>query len=186
MTDSDAANAPQVEVALYRDVRGWLDLAAEVEWFFGDMLGSAGFYRALLHNIERGTAFCVREGGGPPGAPLLGGLLFSPARPDRPEYRIGWLSVAERSRRLGVGTALVRRVFELVVPPATLSVITFGEDIEPGRAARRFYERLGFRAAEAAPNGPEGGSRQVFRRAFPPPQRQPHAGGAAPPHPTTA
>lgn len=156
-----------METAHYRDVRCWLDLAAEVEWFFGDMLGRAGFYRALLNNIERGTASCVREDAGPPGAPLLGGVLFSPARPDRPEYRIGWLAVAERSRRLGVGTALVEHVFGLVAPPAILSVVTFGEDIEAGRAARRFYEQMGFRAAEAAPIGPEGGSRQVYRREFP-------------------
>jgi hypothetical protein len=62
----------KVATARYRDVRSWLDLAAEVEWFFGDMLGTPGFYRALLNNIERGTAFCVREAGGPSGTPLLG------------------------------------------------------------------------------------------------------------------
>jgi len=168
MTPGESAGVPKVETAQYRDVRGWLDLAAEVEWFFGDMLGSADFYRALLNTIERGTAFCVREGGGPPGAPLLGGLLFSPARPDRPECHIRWLSVAERRRRAGVGAALVRHVFALVAPPAALSVITFGEEIEAGRAARRFYERMGFRAMEAAPDGPEGGSRQVYRRELPP------------------
>jgi len=152
-----------VETAHYRDVRSWLDLAAEVEGLFGDMLGSAGFYRVILNNIERGTAFCVREDGGPAGTLLLGGLLFSPARPDRPDYRINWLAVAERGRRCGVGTALVRHAFSLVAPPATFTVVTFGEDIEAGRAARRFYERWGFHAAEIAPNGPEVGSRQVFR-----------------------
>lgn len=62
-----------VQVAGYRDLRSWLDLAAEVEWFFGDMLGSAGFYHALLKNIERGTALCTREDDGPAGAPLLAG-----------------------------------------------------------------------------------------------------------------
>ena len=45
----------QVGVAGYRDVRRWLDLAAEVEWLFGDMLGSAGFYQVLLKNIDRPT-----------------------------------------------------------------------------------------------------------------------------------
>ncbi|MGH2350553.1 MAG: GNAT family N-acetyltransferase [Chloroflexota bacterium] len=155
-----------VEVAVYRDVRSWLDLAAEVEWFFGDMLGSAGFYRVLLKHIERGTAFCVREDDGAPGAPLMGGVLFSPCRPDRPEYRIGWLSVAERWRRHGVGRRLVEHAFGLVRPPAVLSVVTFGEDVPPGRAARRFYERMGFHPAESAPPGPEGGSRQVYRRHF--------------------
>jgi GNAT superfamily N-acetyltransferase len=151
-------------VAGYRDVRGWLDLAAEVEDLFGDMLGGPGFYDSLLRHIARGTAFCAREAAGPPGAPLLGGLLFSPARPGRPEYRIGWLSVAAHSRRRGVGRALVEHVFGLVPPPAALSVVTFGPDVAPGRAARRFYEGLGFSPAEVAPHGPEGGSRPVYRR----------------------
>jgi ribosomal protein S18 acetylase RimI-like enzyme len=172
-----------VATAHYRDVRNGLDLAAEVEELFGDMLGTAGFYRALLNNIGRGTAFCVREDGGHAGAPLLGGLLFSRARPDRPEYRITWLVVAERGRRCGVGTALIRHAFGLIAPPATLTVVTFGEDIEPGRAARRFYERMGFQAAESAPNGPEGGSRQVFRRHFP--LTPPPMGRGKPQNPTT-
>jgi GNAT superfamily N-acetyltransferase len=150
----------------YRDVRSWLDLAAEVEPLFGPMLDDPGFYQALLRNIERGTAFCVREGGGPPGTPLLGAMLFSLARPERPEDRIVWLAVAARGRRRGIGTLLGEHACGLVASPGVLSVVTFGEDNVPGRPARRLYERLGFQPAEAAPNGPEGGSRQVFRRSF--------------------
>lgn len=161
----------RVQVAAYRDVRAWLDLAAEVEWFFGEMLGSPGFYQVVLKHIGRGTAYCIREENGPAGAPLMGGLLFSPRRPDRPEYRIGWLSVAERWRRHGVGRLLVEHTFELVEAPAMLSVITFGEEIAPGLPARRFYEQLGFQPAEPAPRGPEGGTRQVYRRTFPAPSR---------------
>ncbi len=157
----------RVEIATYRDVRSWLDLAAEVESLFGDMLGSAGFYQALLNNIARGTAFCVREYGGPPGEPLTGGLLFSPARLDHPENHIRWLSVAERWRRHGVARLLVEHVLSLVQPPGVVSVVTFGEDIPAGRAARTFYERMGFQPAEPAPPGPEGGSRQVYRRSVP-------------------
>jgi hypothetical protein len=40
-----------VAVAGYRDVRRWLDLAAEVEPLFGDMLGGPSFYQALLKHI---------------------------------------------------------------------------------------------------------------------------------------
>jgi GNAT superfamily N-acetyltransferase len=154
----------RVQVAAYRDVRSWLDLAAEVEPLFGAMLDDPAFYQALLRNVARGTAFCVRAADGPPGAPLAGGLLFSPPRPDRPAYRIGWLSVAERWRRHGVGRLLVEHAVGLVEPPAAVTVETFGEDVEPGRAARRLYERLGFRPSEALPPGPEGGSRQLYRR----------------------
>lgn len=154
----------RVEAARYRDIRAWLDLAAEVEPLFGPLLDDAGFYQALLSNIERGTAFCVREEDGPAGTALAGGLLFSPSRPDRPEHRIAWLAVAGAWRRRGVGQALVAHVVGLLELPATLAVITFGDEVtEDGLAARRFYERLGFRPAEPAPVGPDGGSRQVYR-----------------------
>jgi GNAT superfamily N-acetyltransferase len=152
----------RVQRAELRDVRGWLDLAAEVECLFGDLLGTPDFYQALLRNLGRGTAFCVREGDGPAGTPLAGGMLFSPRRPDRPEDRIGWLAVAERCRRRGVGRLLVAHACDLVQPPAALVVDTFAEDFEPGRPARTLYERMGFQPAELF----EGGARQVYRRSF--------------------
>jgi ribosomal protein S18 acetylase RimI-like enzyme len=104
---------------------------------------------------------------GLPGAPLAGGLLFSP-RP--PRHTIGWLAVARRWRRQGVGRMLVGHACGLVQPPAELVVITFGEDNAAGQPARRFYRRLGFQPAEQAPAGPEGGSRQVFRLLLPRPR----------------
>lgn len=156
----------RVQLADYRDVRSWLDLAAEVEWLFGDMLGGPDFYQALLRNIGRGTAFCVREGDGPAGAPLVGGMFFSARRADRLEYRIGWLAVTGRSRRRGIGHLLVEHALSLVEAPAVVSVDTFGEDVVQGRAARRLFEAMGFYPAEVLPAGAEGGSRQSYRRGF--------------------
>jgi GNAT superfamily N-acetyltransferase len=66
-----------------------------------------------------------------------------------------------------VGRLLVEHACRLVTPPATLAIVTFGADTAAGQPARRLYERLGFRPAEAAPRGPEGGSRQLYRRTFP-------------------
>ncbi|MDP9371643.1 MAG: GNAT family N-acetyltransferase [Chloroflexota bacterium] len=151
----------RIRRAQLEDVPGWLALAAEVESLFGPLVEDAEFHRALRKNIARGTAYCVREGDGPPGTPLAGGLLFSP-RP--PAYRLGWLAVAGGWRRRGVGRALVEHALGLVRPPAEIVVVTFGEDNAAGQPARRFYERLGFQPAEPAPAGPEGGSRQVYRR----------------------
>src|SRR5919199_1148979 len=93
-----------VQRAHHDDVAPWLALAAEVEALFGAMADNPDLRRALDRNIERGTAFCVRENDGPPGAPLAGGLLFSP---HPPRYTIGWLAVARRWRRQGVGRMLV-------------------------------------------------------------------------------
>ncbi len=150
----------RVEVAQPDDIPAWRVLAAEAEALFGPMVGVPAFEGALLRKVERGSAYCVREGDGPPGAPLMGGLLVS-INPTRCE--IGWLAVAGRRRRRGIGTLLMEHVLGLIDPPAEVTVTTFGPEREDGLPARSFYERLGFRPAERAPDGPEGGSRQVFR-----------------------
>jgi GNAT superfamily N-acetyltransferase len=154
----------RVDVAQIEDVPQWLNLAAEVEFLFGPMLNDTAFQRGLEESIRRGTAFCVREADGPPGTPLMGAILVSLTH--APHYKIRWLSVARRWRRCGVGRRLVQHVFGLAQPPAEISVVTFGADSAAGQPARRFYEQMGFYAAEAAPNGPEGGSRQIYRRHF--------------------
>jgi GNAT superfamily N-acetyltransferase len=151
----------RIVCAELQDIPPWLVLAAEVEPLFGPLVEEPGFLRALRRNVERGTALCVRAGDGPPGAPLLGGLLYSPKPPI---YTIGWLAVAGTARRSGIGRALVEHVFRLAELPAEFVVTTFGADRAEGLPARRFYERMGFHPAESAPDGPEGGSRQIFRR----------------------
>jgi GNAT superfamily N-acetyltransferase len=150
-----------VRVAQAADIPAWLVLAAEVEPLFGPLVNEPSFQRALTRNIERGTAFCVREADGPPGTPLLGGLLFSP---HPPVYTIGWLAVTRRHRRRGIGRSLVEHALSLMQTPAEVRVMTFGTDDPAGIPARRFYARMGFRAAEPAPNGPDGSARQIFRR----------------------
>ncbi len=151
----------RVERADAEDTANWLLLGAEVEELFGPLVDNPGFHRALQRNIERGSAYCVREGGGGPGTRLCGGMLVS-VHP--PQYTIRWLAIAQRWQRQGIGRLLVEHVLRRVPVPAAVSVVTFGEDIVAGQPARAFYQRLGFRPAESAPIGPEGGSRQVFRR----------------------
>jgi GNAT superfamily N-acetyltransferase len=150
----------RVVVAQPEDIPAWLILAAEVEPLFGPLVNEPSFQRALHKNNARGTAYCVREQDGPPGVPLCGGLLWSA---HAPLYTIGWLAVAKQHRRHGIGLRLVEHVLRLVDVPAEVIVTTFGAGDPAGEPARRFYERIGFQAAEAAPNGPDGGSRQIFR-----------------------
>jgi ribosomal protein S18 acetylase RimI-like enzyme len=154
-----------VQIATGADIPGWLALAAEVEPLFGPMVDEPAFLRALQNNIGRGSAFCVRDGDGPPGATLLGGMLFSSTH--TPLYRIGWLAVAEPARGRGIGRRLVQHALGLVTPPAEVVVTTFAKTVVGGEHARRLYEGFGFRPAETAPNGPEGGARQVFRLVLP-------------------
>lgn len=151
---------PTVAVASSADLPAWRMLAREVEPLFGPMVGVPAFEEALARKVSQGQALCVREADGDAGAPLIGGLLWS-SHP--PRYRIGWLAVTARARRQGVGRQLVAAALAWVEPPASVDVVTFGEDNPAGLPARQFYLDLGFEPAEVAPPGPEGGSRQVFR-----------------------
>ncbi|QRG67400.1 GNAT family N-acetyltransferase [Brevibacillus choshinensis] len=144
------------------DLKGWLELASEVEYLFGPMVNDTNFIKALERNITEQSAFCVRENNGFPGSRLLGGVLFSSLR--APSYKIGWLSVSSQSRNQGVATALLKHILSLVDVPAEVFVTTFGDDISDGRPARRLYQKFGFVALdEMIPDGPEGGSRQKFK-----------------------
>ncbi len=153
-----------VRGAREQDIPGFLGLAAQVEQWFGPMVEEPGFHDAVREHIDRrdGHAALVAPSSSGPG--LLGGMLFGTRGPT---YYVHWLVVSGRARGTGVGRALVEEaVRRWVRGPGEIEVVTFGPD-HPGAdvsGARVFYERLGFTPAEAAAPGPEGGSRQVFRR----------------------
>ncbi|MDH6369430.1 GNAT superfamily N-acetyltransferase [Paenibacillus sp. PastF-3] len=153
--------------ATMEDIRGWLDLAAEVETLFGPMVEDPDFTLALEKNITRQSAFCVRENNGSPGSRLLGAVLLSSSK--APNYKIGWLSVSAIERNKGVATALLNYILESIETPAEIFVTTFGEDHPEGQPARRFYQKFGFvPLQDKEPEGPEGGSRQNFKLAITP------------------
>jgi len=138
----------------------WLRLAAEVESFFGPLVGDARFEQAVQRNIARGSAYCVREADGPPGSTLWGGMLFS-SHP--PRYRIGWIAVSEKHRRLGIGRLLVESVLAVLPRPAEIEVTTFGPHCLEGEPARRFYLALGFVPGELTVSE-RGQERQIYRK----------------------
>jgi ribosomal protein S18 acetylase RimI-like enzyme len=154
-----------IRPAREQDVDGFLQLAAQVEQWFGPMVDDPGFHEAVRKNIRRSTALVATA---PGSEQLLGALLFGAKSP---VYHLHWLVVTATERGRGTGRALVEdAVRRFVRTPGTLEVVTFGPD-HPGAltsGARVFYERLGFTAAEPAEPGPEGGSRQVYRRAVDP------------------
>ncbi|MBH5338111.1 GNAT family N-acetyltransferase [Streptomyces pactum] len=149
-----------VRLAEERDFPGFLQLAAQVEHWFGPMVEDPGFHDAVHGHIRRPAALVATSSG----PDLLGGLLFGGRAP---VHHLHWLVVSRQARRQGVGRALLDdAVRRWVRGPAGIEVVTFGAD-HPGATAsgaRDFYLGLGFTPAEAADPGPEGGSRQVFRR----------------------
>ncbi|QNT94555.1 acetyltransferase [Streptomyces griseofuscus] len=149
-------------VRLARDANlpGFLALAAEVEHWFGPMVDDPGFTEAVRRSIGRGTALVAQAASGD----LLGALLFGG---NPPAQKVHWLAVTERARGGGVGRALLADALaRFVRPPAAIEVVTFGPDHSGAASsgARAFYERLDFTPAEPTDPGPEGGSRQVYRR----------------------
>ncbi|MFH9089978.1 GNAT family N-acetyltransferase [Streptomyces sp. NPDC017673] len=150
-----------VRLAREQDFPRFLDLAAQVEHWFGPMVEDPGFHSAVDTHIRQSAALVALSSE----SALLGGLLFG-AEP--PVYHVHWLVVSEKARGQGVGRALMADATRrFVLGPGSIEVITFGAD-HPGAAAsgaRAFYEGLGFTPAEATDPGPEGGSRQIYRRA---------------------
>ncbi|WP_436737660.1 GNAT family N-acetyltransferase [Streptomyces sp. BBFR102] len=149
-----------IRPALSADVPGLLGLAAEVEHWFGPMVDEPGFHRALDERIREGRALAAVADGGS----LVGGLLFSS---EPPVHHVRWVVVSGRARGTGVGRALIAEAVQRYVRgPGTLEVVTFGADHSGAvtSGARAFYSSLGFTPAEQAPVGPEGGSRQVYRK----------------------
>jgi len=154
----------RVESATLDDYPGWMDLAASVSYVFGPVAREDAFQLAVVNNIARGTAFCLRERGGRPGSRLPGGILFSMRH--APVFTIGWLAVAPDHQRKGAGRHLVRHCLGLLKPPAAVRVETFLDGIKEGTAARKLYTSLGFSPAEIVDGpgvGPFDSQVQVFR-----------------------
>ncbi|MFH9816001.1 GNAT family N-acetyltransferase [Streptomyces sp. NPDC017230] len=143
------------------DLPGFVGLAAQVEHWFGPMVDDPGFHRAVEDHVRHSMALVAES---PASGELLGGLLFGV---DASVHHVHWLVVDRQARGLGAGKRLMTEaVRRFVRGPGTVEVVTFGAD-HPGAVesgARVFYERLGFRPAEVTGPGPEGGSRQVYRR----------------------
>jgi GNAT superfamily N-acetyltransferase len=102
------------------------------------MSTDAEFRSAVARNVERRSAFCVREYWGAPGVPLAGAMLWRPLHNE-----IGWLAVARAWRRRSIGRALIARAIELATAPE-ITVTTFSAEVPGGEPARAFYLAHGF------------------------------------------
>ena len=129
----------RIQIATVDDFAGWLALAREVEPLFGPMVDDPAFHEFLRKVLREQRAFCIREGDGPPGSPLCGGIAISKKR-----NQIAWLAVAEKQRRKGYGQALLEYALDNLNPQEDIWVQTFDDAVIEGRSARRLYQHFGF------------------------------------------
>lgn len=144
---------PTVEFAQESDIPAWLTLAAEVDELFGaTMSTSPEFREALLKNIARGSAYCVRLEN-----QLAGAMLYR-------NGWIHWLAVGQRFRRHRVGRALVQHTQAHGEPEIRVTTFGDGHPHSDAAAAQRFYKTLGFEVTgEPATLSPDGTPRAILR-----------------------
>jgi ribosomal protein S18 acetylase RimI-like enzyme len=66
-------------------------------------------------------------------------------RPEKTSSKeIEFLLVHRQYRKLSVATALIEHMFTLFPQVSHLTVVTYRENDEKGKAARELYERIGF------------------------------------------
>ena len=91
----------------------------------------------VLRFMEKGQALCVRKKG-----EMMGVLLFS-----RKRNMICCLAVDPGCRRQGVASALLEKALSEMDRQREITVSTFREGDEKGRAPRALYRKFGFREA---------------------------------------
>lgn len=140
-----------IHVATLQNFDSWLELAKEVEPLFGPMASEPSFHDTLKRVISDKRAFCIRENDGAPSSPLCGAVLIS-----RKKNEIGWLAVAKKHRRKGLGKTLLCYALEKLDKEKPISVKTFDKTVTKGIPARNLYIQFGFTEVEKSHPNPAG------------------------------
>jgi len=124
----------QLDFANTGDVDSWMDLVYLVKNNFPG-LDIDEYKKNLIENIiSKRTALCVRLEND-----VVGVLLFS--------FRTNSLScmaVHPQYRKKGIGSALVKKMIDLMPKDSDIWVSTFRENDPMGIAPRAFYKKFGF------------------------------------------
>lgn len=127
----------KVGFAQSNDIDGWIKLVELVKDNFPG-LDMDEYKKGLSTRILEQGALVAKEND-----MLIGALLFS-----RESKELEFLAVHPQYRRLGTATALIRYMFALFPEGSCFTVITYREDDPKGKAARKFYKRIGFMPGE--------------------------------------
>lgn len=115
------------------DIERWMNLVDQVKESFPG-LEMAEHRRTVLEFMGRSEAICAKTGG-----TIVGALLFSKA-----ENLLCFLAVDSRYRRQHIGETMVEFMLPLMDAGRDIVVTTYREAAPEGKAARAFYQKMGF------------------------------------------
>ena len=118
-----------------------MTLVRKVSWNFPGLETEEGIIdhrNTVLKFISKNQAICVRENNR-----VIGVLLFS-----RYHNMICCLAVDPDFRRKGIASMLLEKALQELDRNRDITVSTFREDDEKGRAPRALYKKFGFKEGE--------------------------------------
>ena len=131
----------EVEFGKVSYIDSWMTLVRKVSWNFPGLETEEGIIdhrNTVLKFISKNQAICVRENNR-----VIGVLLFS-----RYHNMICCLAVDPDFRRQGIASMLLEKALQELDRNRDITVSTFREDYEKGRATRALYKKFGFKEGE--------------------------------------
>ena len=131
----------EVEFGKVSYIDSWMTLVRKVSWNFPGLETEEGIIdhrNTVLKFISKNQAICVRENNR-----VIGVLLFS-----RYHNMICCLAVDPDFRRQGIASMLLEKALQELDRNRDITVSTFREDDEKGRAPRSLYKKFGFKECE--------------------------------------
>jgi ribosomal protein S18 acetylase RimI-like enzyme len=140
MSDTMNNNKWKICIANVDDYNKWMQFASTVvnDFYNIDLPNDSNFCSVIMKNIKRGTALYVEEKGS-----IIGALVYSPN-----QNHIAWIAVHKDYRRRGVGTALVKYMFDQIPDRNEYKVKTFLDGEFQSVASHAFYKSFGFEPKE--------------------------------------
>ena len=129
-----------VKIAEPNDMEKWFNFVKTVihDFYDIDLINNEHYSDVIAKNIKRKTAVYIENDNR-----IIGGMIYSPN-----QNHIGWLAVDPKYRRKGIGTALVKYMFNELSDRNEFKVKTFIDGEWQSDASHPFYKSLGFEPKE--------------------------------------